>query len=211
MTFHSPKLPRSASRNPAVPAGIAAFTLPEIMTVSAIFSLLILAFVACQMFGLKSYRIAETKMGATAGARKALNQIRERIREGKIVVIGKGTSSTFTNVPDNLPQIGNALQVYATTNLASYQRFYLDTNDNCLKSVSSLAPTPLIVARYITNQFIFQAEDFRGQVLTNDDNNRVIRMTLDFYKWEFPIAGTGQGSMYDYYRLQTRVTRRMIE
>ena len=101
---------------------IAGFTLIETLTVAVIFSLLVAALVACQLFGLKSYRISETKMGATAGARKALNEIRERIRKGTIVVIGRGSSSFFTNVPDSSPQIGNSLQIYATTNLAKYQQ-----------------------------------------------------------------------------------------
>ena len=69
----------------------------------------------------------------------------------------------------------------------------------------------MVVARFVTNQFVFQAEDFRGNVLTNNDNNRVIKMTLEFFQWEYPIATIGQGSLYDYYRIQTRVTRRMIE
>jgi len=39
----------------------------------------------------------------------------------------------------------------------------------------------------------------------------VIRMMLEFYQWEYPLAAAGQGAMYDYYRLQTRITRRLIE
>jgi hypothetical protein len=58
---------------------------------------------------------------------------------------------------------------------------------------------------------VFRAEDFRGNILTNDRNNRVIRMMLEFYQWEYPIASAGPGGMYDYYRLQTRITRRLIE
>jgi hypothetical protein len=41
-------------------------------------------------------------------------------------------------------------------------------------------------------------------VLTNDQNNRVIRMNLEFYQWEF-------SDVYEYYRLQTKITCRAIE
>jgi hypothetical protein len=70
---------------------------------------------------------------------------------------------------------------------------------------------PQMIAQFITNQFVFQAEDFQGNVLTNDENNRVVRMTLEFYQWKNPMARVGPGGRYDYYRLQTRVTRRLIE
>ncbi len=188
-----------------------AFTLPEIMTVTAVFTLLMLALISCNIFGLRLYHISQTKLVATADGRKALNQVREKIRQGKMVLIGIGDSAGFTNVSDNLPQIGNALQIYPTTNLALFTRYYLDAGDHCLKSVTDNGQDPSVVSRFITNEMVFQAEDFRGNVLTNDDNNRVIRMTLEFFQWEYPIATIGKGGLYDYYRLQTRVTRRLIE
>jgi hypothetical protein len=67
------------------------------------------------------------------------------------------------------------------------------------------------VAPYITNQLVFQAEDFQGNVATNYVNNRIIRLTLEFYQWEWPLAQAGSGSMYDFYQLQTRMARRLIE
>jgi len=188
-----------------------AFTLPEIMIVIAIFSLLLLVLVSSNIFGLRMYRIAETKLSATADGRKALNEIREKIRQSKIVVIGNGNSSGFTNIGDDLLQIGNALQVYPTTNLNIFTRYYLDSGDNNLKRIASGSTEPSIVSRFVTNRLIFQAEDFRGNILTNDNNNRVVRMTLEFSQWEYPVATVGKGGLYDYYRLQTRVTRRLIE
>jgi hypothetical protein len=157
------------------------------------------------------YRIAETKLSATADGRKALNEIREKIRQSKIVVIGNGDSAGFTNISDDFPQIGNALQVYPTTNLTVFTRYYLDAADDDLKRLASDSAEPSIVSRFVTNRLIFQAEDFRGNILTNDNNNRVVRMTLEFSQWEYPIATVGKGGLYDYYRLQTRVTRRLIE
>jgi hypothetical protein len=139
-----------------------------------------------------------------------LNQVRNEIREGKILTIGNWNAVSFATIPDNTLQIGNALQISLTTNTSTYILYYLDTN-GCLNRTTSLGGQPQILASYITNQLVFQSEDFRGNVLTNDQNNRVIRMLLEFYKWEYPITTVGSGGMYDYYRLQTRITRRMIE
>ena len=181
------------------------------MVVMAIFSLLVLALVSTQLFGLRMYRISETKLAGTAEGRKALNAIRDGIRQGKTVVIGNGSASGFTNIADNQPQLGNALQVYPTTNLNIFTRYYMDSADHELKVITSANLAPRVVARYVTNQLVFQAENFAGKVLTTDENNRVVRMTLEFYQWEYPIARIGDGGLYDYYRLQTKVTRRSFE
>jgi len=185
------------------------FTLTEIMVVTAIFSLLILAVISTQIMGMTMYRISETKVTSTAEGRKALNRVRNEIRMGKIVEVGIGDATSFTTIPDNTPQIGNALQICMTTNRNNFVRYYLDTNTTSLNRViNGEAQT---VANYITNELAFYAEDYAGNVLTNNQNNRVIRMTLEFYQWEFPMASAGSGGMYDYYRLQTRATRRTIE
>ncbi|HPU57290.1 MAG TPA: type II secretion system protein [Verrucomicrobiota bacterium] len=188
-----------------------AFTLPEIIIVLAIFSMLSIALVSSQLFGLRLHKVTQTKLSATADGRKALNRVREDIREGKIVLVGNGGASAFRPVTNGAPQIGNALQIHPTTNLNVFTRYYLDFDEGNLMSVTSDDPEPQVIARYITNQFVFQAEDFQGNVLTNDENNRVVRMILEFYQWEYPVADIGPGGMYDYYRLQTRVTRRLIE
>lgn len=187
------------------------FTLAELMTAMAIFSLVVVAMVSIQIFGMRMYRISETKLAATANGRRALNQIRDDIRTAKILIVGNGTGATFSKIPDNQPQIGNAIQIYPTTNLNNYVRYYLDSSDNSLKRLVSVNNATEVIASYITNQLVFQAEDYRGNVLTNDQNNRVIHMTVEFYQWEYPVASAGNGGMYDYYRLQTRITRRAIE
>src|ERR1041385_2774070 len=150
---------------------VRAFTLPELMVVMMIFTLLVTTLVACQIFGMRIHRIAETKLAATASGRKAMNQVRDEVREGKLLFVGNGDNSSFTKIADNTPHIGNALQVCPTTNQAIFTRFYLDSTDHCLKRVSSANSRPLIVATHVTNQMVFRAEDFRGNILTNDRNN----------------------------------------
>jgi hypothetical protein len=87
-------------------------------------------------------------------------------------------------------------------------RYFLDASSKTLRRTSSTEPTR-IISNYITNTIIFQAEDHVGTVLTNYTNHRVVRMLLEYYQWEFPVAKVG--GHYDYFRLQTRVTRRAIE
>ena len=49
--------------------------------------------------------------------------------------------------------------------------------------------------------------------MTSYDNNPVIHVTLQFNQWEYPIAFVGSNAInaYNFYRLQTRVSRRARE
>jgi type II secretory pathway pseudopilin PulG len=200
------------------------FTLMETMISVWIFLIIFIGImVALQIFGLRVYTLGATKLSATAGAVKVLNHIRDDIREATTVNVGNVTSSTastFTNPPTGL-NVGNALQIFPDTNTATWTVYYLDssTTTNYLK-ISSTADggntfsAPVSLASYITNQIVFDAENFQGTILTNNVNNRIIRMELDFYQWEYPIGyvgGVNGLNAYDYYRLTTKVTRRLID
>ncbi len=186
-----------------------AFTLPEVMTVMAVFLLLVIALLSGQIFGLRMSRITEARLSSTDSSRKVLGRIRGDILSGRILTVGIGDGAAFTPIPNNNPQIGNALQICPTTDTNIFVRFYLTTN-NALERLTSSGGTPEVLARSVTNRMVFQAEDYLGRVQTNNQNSRVIRMNMEFYQWEFPAAG-GQGGLSDYYRLQTRITRRLVE
>ena len=51
----------------------------------------------------------------------------------------------------------------------------------------------------------FTAQDFSGNVLTNNQNNRVIHLTLEFYQPARFLLGA------DYYKLETSMTRRALQ
>jgi prepilin-type N-terminal cleavage/methylation domain-containing protein len=188
-----------------VPAqtGGAGFTLPEVMIAMGVFALVVLGVMSTHIFGLQMASINQSKLIATHDAREALNHVRDDIRSGKIVYVGNGSSNSFTRIAANSPQQGNAILIHQTLNTNRFVQYYLDTADDALKRRVS-GDLTTVVANYITNLIPFRAEDHLGQVLTNDQNNRVIRMNLEFYQWEFPEE-------FDYYRLQTKVTRRAIE
>ncbi|HEY5043938.1 MAG TPA: hypothetical protein VIK53_18350 [Verrucomicrobiae bacterium] len=173
--------------------------------------------VGLQLFGLRVYTLAATKLSATEDARKALNALRTDIRSAKIVYVGTYAHGGFSRIANGQPQTGNALEVYAA-----------DTNDvpnelpvvyyqaasgsaNALYSVSNQVAR--VLANYVTNYYCFTAEDYQTNILTSYDNNPVIRVTLQFYKWEYPLGfvGTNGVNAYNFYRLQTRVSRRAKE
>jgi hypothetical protein len=199
---------------PAAPRSLtsrAAFTLAEIMTAMGLFSLVVIGVVSSQLFGMRMFNVTSTRVAASENARKVLNSVRDDIRSGKILYVGNGSSAGFTNIARNGLRQGNALQIHPTTDTNVFIRYYLDLDSQSFQRTTSGSEQVQVLAPYLTNQIAFVAEDFAGRTLTNDQNNRVIKMVLDFYQWEFPVARVGAGAFYDYYHLQTRITRRTIE
>ena len=187
-----------------------AFTLTEVMIAAGLFSLVVVASILSHVTGLKLCAGAQAKLRATHTARAALNRTRDEIRSSTSVEVGNGNAAGFTRVSTNGLRQGNALQIYPTGDTNIYVRYYLDSSDQTLKRVASSGSFET-VANFITNKIPFAAEDYSGNVLTNDLNNRVIRMTLEFYQWEFASLNRGGGNVYDYYRVQTRTARRAIQ
>jgi len=109
-------------------------------------------------------------------------------------------------------QPGNGGTNFATTdangNLINTNNLLMETFDTNYNPVLTNTLTS-----YITNQLVFTATDYTGtNIMTDNINNRVIQITLMFSEWEYPIAviGTNDINAYNYYRLQTRVTRRAL-
>jgi hypothetical protein len=206
------KLPlpmRSASlRSPTSRSG---FTLAEIMTATGLFSLVVIGLVYSQLFGMRTFNITSTRVSASDNARKVLNRVRDDVRSGKLLYVGSGSSTGFTHIALNSPHQGNALQIHPTKDTNVFIRYYLDTATQTLRRTASGTGRVEVLAPFLTNQIAFIAEDFAGRALTNDQNNRVIKLVLDFYQWEFPVAQVGAGAFYESYHLQTRITRRTIE
>jgi type II secretory pathway pseudopilin PulG len=220
--------------------GASAFTLAEMLIAMTIFTMVVAAMVAVQLFGMRVYTLAATKLSATAGCRKALNQVRDQVRQAKIVDIGNCPTapSSFTSLGMTNKQVGNALKLYPANNTnGGYTIFYLDYTGgtNYLKqytvtisnSVSGTVTNrytniyTTVLAGYITNRDVFAAQDYRGNVLTNEDqtdndlqsvpNRLVVYVKMQFSQWEYPIAKIGASNnwnAYDYYQLRTKVTRR---
>jgi len=188
------------------------FTLTEMMVTTAIFGMVVVGILGLHIFGLKLNRMVDVKLQATEDSRRALGRLVTDIHSAGIVKVGTGSASTFTEAGFNTAQQGNALQIYPVkTNLTRYVRYYVDTSNNQLMRLDSASGTPAFVSGWVTNTQIFSSEDFSGNVLSNNLNNRVIGIDMEFYRLDNPMIQFGHGSYYDYYRLQTRVTRRALE
>jgi prepilin-type N-terminal cleavage/methylation domain-containing protein len=212
-------------------ARTAGFTLPEILIAMTIFVVLIGAIVVLQLFAVRIYYLSATKITATADGRKTMTFIREAVREAKTIYIGSyagsGNSGTFSVIGSGTNQIGSALLLFPTTDQTFGQIFYQNQSASNLCSVlitnipvgtnglgltiTGSVGSPATNTLFVTNHLVFQAEDYRGNVLSDNSNNRVIHVTLQFCMLEYPVAGIGTNQMYDYYELHTRATRRTID
>lgn len=189
----------------------AAFTLVEIMVAMLVFSFLIAAMMMFQLFGMRIYTLSTTKMVADAGGLKTLNQIRDQIHSCQLAYVGiySNASVGFNIIPSGLANIGNAVQIFTTNDSSSsqYTIFYQDPVHTNICSVSNNVVT--VLAQSVTNFYCFQAEDCAGNLLMQDQDNKTIKITLQFVQWEYPIVTAGGGNAQDFYYLRTRVCPRV--
>ena len=199
-------------RTPPCPRSERAFTLTEMMVTMAIFGMSVAGMLAVHIFGLRLYAMVDVKLQATEDSRRALGSLVNDIHVAGVVKVGTGDSSSFTEDGFASAQQGNAIQIYPIkTNTTIYVRYYRDPSNNQLMRLASGSITPTFVSGWVTNTQIFTSEDFSGNVLSNNLNNRVIGIQMEFYKLDNPLIHFSHGSYFDYYRLQTRVTRRALE
>jgi type II secretory pathway pseudopilin PulG len=195
--------------------GETGFTLAEMMVSTSIFLFIFVGtMVAIQIFGMRVVTLAQTKLVATTGARQTLNAMRDSIRAATFVYVGTynpTNGSTFAQVPINNLQMGNALEiVYTNQASTNYLVYYQDSTQptNLMCSITNNVVT--VLAQYVTNYYCFYAEDYQTNILLNYQNNPVIHVIMNFSQWEYPMAfvGTNGVNAYDFYRLQTRISRR---
>jgi len=180
----------------------AAFSLPEVLIASTLFVLLLGGVVGANLFGMRMFQLSETKLRASDGARKALGLMTDEIRKSTATWVGDVTNGSFVAALDGQPQTGSALLIQPSTNATSFVVYFLNPGDQSFRrSVTATAATT-ILAQTVTNTAIFTGQDFLGNTLTNNQNNRVIHATLEFYQQQpwLPVA--------DYAKLETSVTRR---
>ena len=181
-----------------------AFTLAEMMTTMAIFSIVVLAIVSLQIFGFKMNSFTSGKLRSTTYGLKTLNQIRDQVRGATLVQVGNGNGSSFTATSTN----GNALQINPTANLANYIRFYLATNTAANYNLYQLTAggQPVLIASNIINQTAFRIADYRGSnMVSGSTEHYTVGVTLQFSQ----LAYSAPTAVYDYYTLQTVVTPRI--
>jgi hypothetical protein len=184
----------------------AALTLTEVMVASAVFSLTVIGVVYCQMFGMRQDQLVNSKIGAAEQARLSFNDLGYEIRAAKIWQIGNGDVSSFTGIPLGTNQRGNALKVSLTTDTNQYFVYYFDTNACKLYRGHSGTTAKTCLAQYLTNTMYFQAQNYHGENQTDLTHKGVINVVMQFWQYQFPITKVGPGCLYDYYRMELRLT-----
>ncbi len=177
-----------------------AFTLAEIMTALAIFSLVVIGMVSLEIFGFKMNSLTAAKLKSTASSLNVLDQVRGQVLGAYSVAVGNGSSTSFTTTGTS----GNALQIYTGTNANIYLRFYVATNTSALYELNSTNHILSLIASQIFNPTPFETVDFQGNVSSSSQEHYAIRMTLQFSQLDYTVPG----NTYDYYTLETEMTPR---
>jgi hypothetical protein len=189
--------PRTKSR--------AGFTLPEALISSTLFVLLLGGVVGSNLFGMRLFQMASSKLKATDGARKALGGLADEIRQCNSLWIGNVTNGNFVGLLDGELQIGSALLVQPSTNANNVVIYFRNNSDQSLRRMASAGASTTLLAASVTNTGIFSAQDCLGNVLTNSQSDRVIHATLDLVTAQRWLPA-GQFS-----KVETSVTRRLTD
>jgi hypothetical protein len=203
MKLQKPFSSRGCGRGPAPAKG---FTLPEILVATTVFMFMVGGIILANLFGLKMFQIIQTKLNVTTWSRQTTDKFTAEVRACKSVWVGNiATNGVFEALLDGETQQGNALLIYPTTNTTNYILYFVNPPDQTFRRTTDQAGTAEVLAASVTNTIAFAAQGLSGIVLTNNQNNRVIHLTLEFYQPERFKLGA------DYYKLETSVTRRALE
>lgn len=199
------------------PTGIrfcAGYTLVEMMMVVGTSTIIMASVLALQFSTMRVATYTMAKLSAATSARQALNGVRDQVRCAQQLMVGNytnGSPPVFSVATNGAAQTGNALQVFYDSTGTNYVIYYLDTTlpTNTFFSVKNSVVTTL--AKFATNYNCFFLEDYQGNLLTNTIENPTIHVILQFKQWECPgiQSGTNGANQYNFYRVETRVSRRV--
>ena len=194
-----------AARRAAPVPPDAAFTLTELLVALVVLLVLVGGILSAHLFGLRMYQLIETKLNVTDAARKTLGRISDDVRACKTTWVGDVSNGVFVARLDGEPQTGSGLLIYPTTNTARFIVYFVNPSDQSFRRTTSESGTTMVLAQSVTNTVVFRAQDCLGNLLTNNQNNRVIHVSLSFFNSQtwLPTA--------DSYQLETSVTRRALE
>ena len=181
------------------------FTLAELLVAISVFVMLLGGIMFAHLFGLSMFQITESKLNATADARKLIGTMANEIRACKSAFVGSISNGAFVGKLAGERQEGSGLLIYPTTNTTKFIVYFVNPADQTFRRTTSTPGSATVVAESVTNATVFTAQDHLGNVLTNNQNNRVIHMNLEFYQAARHMVQA------DYYRLETSVTRRALE
>lgn len=187
------------------------YTLLEAITSTSILSIAFIAFAFSVSQGGRISALANGKLSYTSDSQLFLNRIIPEIREAKDIEIGLWDGTDFNKLTNGVPKLAHAIRVFATTNRSNYTVFYLDVNDDSLKSYVAGAGSPTRLIGTVTNAAPFTLEGFQGNVLSNDFSNYVVGIQLEMKEILFGSVQENGQYAFDNFRLNTKITRRMVE
>jgi prepilin-type N-terminal cleavage/methylation domain-containing protein len=182
------------------------FTLPEILMATTVFLFLVAGIIAANLYGLQMFQIMTTKLNVTTWSRETVEAITTEVQGCNSVWVGNiTTNGVFETLLDGETQQGTGLLIYPTTNTTNYIIYFVNPSDQTFRRTTSQPGTAQVLADSVTNTIVFSAQDFSGNVLTNNQNNRVIHLDLEFYQPARFTLGA------DYYKLESSATRRALQ
>ena len=181
------------------------FTLTELLVSVAILSVVLAGVLFAHVFGLSMFQVTKTKLNATDDTRKVLGKLAQEIRTSRATAIGNVKAGNFEGLLDGEKQQGTALMIHSSTNASKFIIYFVNPSDQSLRRTTSTPGSAVILAESVTNALVFSARNHSGTILTNNQNNRVVHVNLEFYQ---PRSHLQQA---DYYKLETSVTRRALE
>src|SRR2546422_4150551 len=109
-----------------------AFTLPEIVMAMGLLVLLLGGAVASHVFGALLLEKNSSKASASAEARQNITTLTAEISSSKNVLVGTGTATSFSEPGFDVPQQGNAVQIYPSSDTNAFILYFLDTTAKSL-------------------------------------------------------------------------------
>jgi len=188
-----------------------ATTLVELLITASLMVVVLGGVVYSHLMGGKLMQFAAAKLGASDSAREAFGKLQDEIRAATTIQVGDGTASIFVPATNGAALQGRAVQIFPTTNQSWWIRYYYQTNTGELRRVTSSNATPQVIASFVTNAVIFAKEDYLGNTLTADAGNSAINVRLQFYQLTYPVTKVGTNNYYEYFQLQSRITRRILQ
>ncbi|MEY4201550.1 MAG: hypothetical protein RLZZ265_3290 [Verrucomicrobiota bacterium] len=188
-----------------------AVTLIELLVTMTLTTFVVGGVVYSHIMGGRLMQFAAAKLGASDSARKAFGKLQDEIRASTTIQIGNGTATSFTAISNGTAMQGRAIQIFPTTNNNWWIRYFYVTNNSELRRVTSSNATPQLIASYVTNAVLFSKEDYLGNTLSADTGNSTVNVRLQFYQLSYPMTMVGTNNFYEYFQLQTRVTRRILQ
>jgi hypothetical protein len=195
---------------PHKPKLFRAFTFVEAIVASAVFVMATAGTLTAMAFGLDLYKITRAKLGASDDARQTLMKLVRDVQTALVIQVGNGSLNTFSEIPNGQRQEGNAVLIYRSTLTNDWIKYYYDPSDLLLKRTEDGSSGIAVMAHSISQEIIFTSEDYRGIILTNHLNNRLIGLTLQIKSFQWPKVAVGPNEFFDAYQLTSKISRRVF-